>query len=479
LERSLADYFLYIDENVRIIPAAPVPRNLSEVPLVPERFSSRFHYHDEVTSQRIGSHSFNLRCVFGFAKEGVRSDAPSAPSSLTVTNGGVVVLRQERLALPVAGSDGEHDVVGYRPPDPDAAGWEWDRIVNASRSYGTPERLAFYAVVIDFWRGNSPLLPSRMELDVDKDFARKLTRSIYQEFGRALTKIAEDIAERVVDEPHRQRRAIIKLIEGSILVPDRSWHSVMYRRRDVSELAVVDDAAKDIYRRFGMAREILSSGRTRLRSVSELQSEGGVFVTKTVERSGMFRIYRRSLALESWILIDSPTEYVLFRSTTDGNEWNGMLSERQLYESGEVVWREDKKAALNKWLRGDYAVIRDNLFDGVAVAVLPGNLAGAWRRGDAAASTRALVAELCPVRVLLNKRHPIVAALEKFSSTLQPSSDAGRQFKLVLDSLWDGVVEPDRVTVGRGRWTSVRADLGRLLGIDLTEFTYDSLMSRK
>ena len=106
--------------------------------------------------------------------------------------------------------------------------------------------------------------------------------------------------------------------------------------------------------------------------------------------------------------------------------------------------------------------------------MLPYNLPNLWKRSEAALYSRSQVFKDCPARVLLNIRHNLFAALDKYASNIS-DSNSEQIFKLVLDNLADGVIEQDRITIADGRWKVLRKELTSITKEPLEEISYRSL----
>jgi hypothetical protein len=317
-----------------------------------------------------------------------------------------------------------------------------------------------------------------MELDVSRDFARRLLRLIYQKFAVALEEAALKIAAR--GDRSRVRQSLLRLLEGGVDAGRRGyWQEGIGDHIHFSEFKIINDAAVEAYQKYCPVKRVAAEGTVTLCSFDELGEEELVFATDVVSRSPIFHLYTQTRKLSDWVVVEGVGEYCLFRDAVVGSDRVGFSSEREIYVERNTVLREVKDSAMSRWLRGDYAMIDDDIFNGVMFMVLPASLPKSWKRGDAAAATRASVAMLCPARVLVNAQHPLIVRLNEFAGERQPESAEGRELKLLLDSLADGVIETDKVTIGRGRWNSVRGDLSKLIGFDCSQFVYDALMIRK
>src|SRR5262249_190716 len=149
--------------------------------------------------------------------------------------------------------------------------------------------------------------------------------------------------------------------------------------------------------------------------------------------------------------------------------------EKDIYAERMRVFAEATDSPLVDLVRGDYAVIVDQIFGSEAFVVLPSNVPKSWKRGEAAGYTRRAVIATCPPRVLINPQHPLCKSLADFASkaTSEKAIVKLRELKLLLDSLSDGVIENDRVTVARERWRTIQRELRELLEGNLLEMAYD------
>jgi Histidine kinase-, DNA gyrase B-, and HSP90-like ATPase len=189
-------FFLYIDDNVVIIPDAQVARTLSDVRLIPDDAGKRSLYHDSTTTEQIGPYKFSLRCAFGFdyrARD--RQDKPPA-SYMLIANSGVRVFEQPSLMLK-RGSQyviTEHSSQGQRVED--------------AREHG----IKHFWVAVDFVKGATPILPSRLEVDVDQSFSKELLELIHARFCEAMSEVAQDIATAPTSPKERRRRLLHCLV---------------------------------------------------------------------------------------------------------------------------------------------------------------------------------------------------------------------------------------------------------------------------
>src|SRR5581483_6249474 len=96
---AMKEFFLYIDETVRITPDPHIARTLTDAPLLERERQSRLLVRDQTTLEHVGPYASHLRCLFGFGfKKKAEDDRPPA-SFLLVSNAGVRVFEQKSLRL--------------------------------------------------------------------------------------------------------------------------------------------------------------------------------------------------------------------------------------------------------------------------------------------------------------------------------------------------------------------------------------------
>jgi len=185
------EFFLYIDENVSITPDPRITRSLSEVSLVDADKRARLLFRDTTTLEHVGPYSFHLRCMFGFNFKQREKNEKSPGNYLLISNSGIRVFQQQSLLL----KPGKQ----YILTEESNRGTE----VENPRAHG----IRNYWVVIDFEKGASPILPSRLEIDIDGDLSKQVLEIIHKKFCDALRSVAEEIVDRGLDP--KQRRKVL------------------------------------------------------------------------------------------------------------------------------------------------------------------------------------------------------------------------------------------------------------------------------
>jgi predicted phosphodiesterase len=458
------EFFIYIDENISITPDPKIARNLSEVLLIDAAKHSRILSQEITTIEHVGSYTFRLKCLFGFDFRQVEKHENSPNSYLLVSNSGVRVFEQKSLFL----KPGKK----YIFMDESDRGTKYED----TREYGIKN----YWIIVDFEKGASPILPSRLEIDIDSELSKQLLDIVHNKFSIALRSAASEVVSRNLD-PKQHRKALLGVLTHSTENYDRN-RPRSHKDYDIfCNVKSIQETAIDIYQQHCHIFLQSANGEGRYISVQNLRKEiPGVFVTENVIKSPLFKVYAKAMEINEWVVVDGNREYALFSKAIESLEWKGFAVERDIYAERMRVFAEDRNSPLVDFVRGDYAVISDQIFDDEAFIVLPSNLPNSLKRGEAAGYTRRSVIGHCPPRVLINPMHPLYKSLEHF--LLQATSEANtkpRELKLLLDSLSDGVIENDRVTVARERWRTIQRELRELLDGNLPEIDYSSLVIRR
>src|SRR5262249_30735541 len=120
------------------------------------------------------------------------------PSRLQVSNAGVKVFDQQELML----KPGKRYVWVTNDDDNEDKTF-WYRRKERDRE----QVLQHYWIILDFVRGHSPILPSRLEVDIDQTFSEELKAVVSARFIDGWKHVIGQIADRVV--PLKARRKYI------------------------------------------------------------------------------------------------------------------------------------------------------------------------------------------------------------------------------------------------------------------------------
>jgi len=457
------DFFLYIDENVNISPNPNLPRHLGEVDVFPIKLARRIIMRDVISEEQIGPYRFRLRCIFCYDFKGKDKEDKLPDSRMVVTNSGVKVFEQISLILKpgkryiyVLESENEK-----RYEHPDDSG------------------LRHSCVIVDFQKGASPLLPSRLEIEIEQSFSEELLQIIHERFCDGLRSVVSELVNRNLNAKPK-RKAILTTMSMPTVRKREHWYRQDPALDEFSGVKLINDTAIELYREYCPIWIQDREGNDRFESMAVVeQFPERVVVVESVTRSSLFKVYAKATNLNQWVIVEDHREFSLFRQAiVSSSDWKTFTSEKDLYSEGRRYFTEVTENPLVDILRADYALISDDIFGRTAFIVLPSTLPDSWKRGEAAASVRRDSFKSCPARVLVSVHHPLISAMSGFLEKVSESAPQKRRLKLLIDNLCDGVIEQDRVTVARGRWKSLNKELRDLL-IQLPDISYESLVVRR
>jgi hypothetical protein len=199
----------------------------------------------------------------------------------------------------------------------------------------------------------------------------------------------------------------------------------------------------------------------------------GTLILEQVARTTLFKVHRRASGVSAWVSADSEVEFYVLTSLLADCEL--IFDERDIFIHRESLFAELRESPLTRCLRGDYALVESEIFDGAAFIVLPGTLPGSWKRADAVRSYRDEVLSECPGRVLLNGRYEVFKMLEGHLRDAEDHEGALEQVRTLLETFADGIAEQQSVTVARQHWIKLRNRIGQMIGKDLSEYGFDQL----
>jgi len=377
--KIVREYFLYLNEHAIIEPDPRLPKTLEEVILLKDKLAAKCVIRENTGVEQIGSSQFTLRTLFCYDAKLREKEERLPPRKLIISNSGVRVFEQESLIL----KPGQRYLLvtetesGPRFEDADDSG------------------VTQYWAIVDFEKGRSPILPSRLEIDIDRQFSEELLEIIQTRFCEGLRSVISDLATEAVDIKFK-RKAMINAMTFST-VNAQSWGTRNGEPSGFSRVQIIDETAIELYRKHCPIVVQLSDGEEIHHLARDFEGDSrGVFVIDSVAKSSLFRVYARASGLDRWAVVEGRREYFLFSRVVSNPNWKGFVSEKSLYSEGRHVFFEDVGSPLTELLRADYALIADDIFDGSAFIVLPSNLPGAWKRGEAAASSRRDSVKSCP-----------------------------------------------------------------------------------
>jgi hypothetical protein len=122
--------------------------------------------------------------------------------------------------------------------------------------------------------------------------------------------------------------------------------------------------------------------RSSLYKVTSEQALRNLLI-ENLTKSPLFKVYAKAMALKEWVVVDGQREYALFSKAIGALEWRGFAVEKDIYAERMRVLTEVIDSPLAGLVRGDYAVIADQIFGSEAFIVLPSNIPKSWKRGEA------------------------------------------------------------------------------------------------
>lgn len=456
-------FFLYVSDSIEFKPSINLADSLISVQLVPNNYIEKAVTYNAVSTQSIGNIEFSLRTMFGYSFDGGSSKEKPPESYLLVTNAGVKVFQQEMLFL----KPGKRFI--------------WAEEENGKEKTQSPYQhtksdnhnvLKHFFVVVDFKKSFSPILPSRIEIDIEKDFSEELLKLIYEQFCHGLEYVILEVESNTADLEKR-RSKIIDCLMNSVHEPP--W----YRRK--AEIFCDSEAVqKEIIKLFSKHCPIciknLDNEETfvYLSDLSEKATEG-IYVLNSLTKTSLFKVYVRALDIKEWVCADSAREYFLIKANLAQN-WTGIFNDKDIYKVGiSRLFKEKIESPLSQFVRGDYAVIDSDIFGQSALVALPSNLPGFQKPAEAARFTRAQVYKNYPARVLLNMNHQLFSSLQEYLSKPDLSEGELKLLRLLLNNFADGVIEQKRVGLARERWIALRQELTELTKQNFTAIDYTAV----
>ena len=506
-------FFLYVDDSIEIIPNLKIPKTLEDVPLLPEETLKKSIYKLSTSEQEMNGNEFWLRTLFcyHYAKDHAKDELPL--SYLQVSNAGAKIFNQDSVQL----KPGKHYV--------------WVEDEETKDSYSSPGVLKHFWIILDFKKGYSPILPSRMEIDIDPDFSKQLLRVIYKQFCDGLESVIRELAGALPDDPQavpkwqkeelaylnstvkdsyeqmedlrtrllellryqKQRLECKKQTESALKVEDlklqrekilsclmdsvKGDEGSRWRSPRFCSVSEIEEKAIDLYYKYCPLLVQDADGSKQFIGAESLNAaENGIYVLDTISKTGLFKVYARSLNITEWVLAESGREFCLIDLILKPRDWDGIFNQRDLYDRIRPLLVEKVDSPLTQFMRGDYALIDSDIFENSAYIKLPADLPKSWERAKAASYTRSKVHMECPARVLLNINHELFEALHNYLSNAEKSAEELKVFELTFNNFADGVIDQNASTVARERWHLLKEEFNNIIGVSsLEDISYYSL----
>ena len=462
----LSAFFLYLTDNIILPRGITIPKSLDDVVLHSAETLSKGNFLDRTTKEEINGNRFSLRTLFCYTYQKRDKKDILPVSLLQVANAGVNVFQQSELLL----KPGKRYIWGSSEDE-----------INKQSSYSQNEDAIQYAqVIIDFDKGYSPILPSRMEVDIEKEFSYELRNRIYSHYRVGLKETVNAIVAQCSDLKER-RKKVLECLTFSVVRETSYWRRRGGSISSFSKDKDLDKTIINIYSKLCPLELTSLNGETMFIMLDDvIKGKRGIFVRDELMKTDLFKVYARSLKIEEWVNASSEREYFIHKMLLGEHGWKGLFEERDIYKERRQLFTEKSDSAIVSLIRADYAVIESDVFGEAAYVVLPANLPGTWRRSEAVGRTRKDVMGDCPARVLLNSRHDLIKALER--AALNNTQDEVREtdmIRLMIDNLSDGVIEQRVKGNARERWRSLRKQIGLAAGMSLDTIPYEALTGNK
>jgi hypothetical protein len=382
-------------------------------------------------------------------KDGLDVYSSAIPmTALDVAVDGIRVFKQKHVKLHKSGRP--HEEEGYRYPGPNL------------------DYRGFY-VTVDFRREDSPVLPSRDSIDIDEDFVSQFHDLIESQFQQLLPELIDSAGRdaRPLEARSKILRAFSAVISSSYSVYQRDEAASYHSSRVISEVAarVYRDKCPVVLHRSDGTQDIVPLGDVDPSACS-------VAVASSIAEGRAFSIYAESRKLPAWLLINDRVEDKLLREAWPFEEPLRILtSVAGLMAYIDDIVTEIRAGEIVKLLRGDYALVRSELFSGELYMHVPSD-SNRTPRHVGASRSRIEVTSMRP-RAVINAEHPLIVRIERHLE----GSDLNRRrlIKAWLRSLCDGVIEDSTKQAPMARWETLYLELREIVGSDLPNVSFDSL----
>lgn len=353
-------------------------------------------FSDTTQHNSINGAEFDFRCLFVFRYKG-KGYSDHLPSNfLSITNSGVNIFRQTELLL----KPGRQYIFVNEKEDSNRHGRRKEGVIK------------HFFIILDFEKAYSPIMPSRTEIDISPGFSEKLLEITYAVFAEQLGKLAKHIAKSTVDQKSR-RSQIIECLDESVVHPSRSYGNRRGSPEGYCDNKDIEKEAIAVYSKYCPVVCVDQNGNSEIFESLSL-CDANFYVNERLEKEALFKVYARSFGVKKWISVTNDTEYYFIDSLVDKKNVTGLYSLNDIYKERQILFEEEDNMKISCLFRGDYALIKNDIFNGSLYFSLPGNLPGSWKKDVASRSKRCDVIGKCPARVLINSNHAIVRQIEGY-----------------------------------------------------------------
>ncbi len=333
-------------------------------------------------------------------------------------------------------------------------------------------------VTVDFRRDNAPVTASRNALDGDAELHEELVKLVQSTVADMLPELVEAAQAGCTNQPARRRaayRTVCDLLEGD------GYHSGRFYRSRFHSSSELSQAAAAIYLEYCPVMVRTVGGRTLHMPLAEIDpARCSVVTTAKLVQHTLFPTFCRANDLTEWIVAADNRELSLLQEAwPHETSLRLVVSSTELMEDIQRILPEFRDGHVWRLLRADYALSESQVFGDALVVPLP-TRPGTVRVADGVARRRAGAGTDERPRRLLNRRHPLVVALEGHlakaeSAGAEDLSKAAAGITEWLDLVCDQVLDESRITVQRERWKQLVKKLRQLTGDDFSQTTADAL----
>ncbi len=463
---ALTELFIYLPQSVHVEPSANMPVTLedysllSSYPKAPPLEASVCQTSDVTLGAFVARIKTELFMPKDAGKRRRRGDyslsdgldvfGSSVPTTaLDVAIDGIRLFRQKHLRLHKSG----------RPPEENSYGRELPN-------------LGFRGlyVTVDFRREDAPVLPSRDALDIDDDFVSEFHTLMETQFNRLLPRLVESAGDGL--DPGQARGTMLRCFAAVVKNESPGYRDTVPTYHQSK--AVSESAAKVFLDQCALSL-MGSDGKQKLISLENVAPlTCSVAVASSIAKGRAFGIYADSRKIDSWLLLDHDVEARLLNEAWPFDESLKVITSiEELTRYIDDLATEVCSGEIVKLLRGDYALVRSQLFAGELYMQVPSRVGRTPRY--VSARSRIEVTPMRP-RVVINADHPLIARIEEY---LRSCGENGRHLiRAWLRSFCDGVVEDVTVQAPMARWEQLYLELRETVGDDLPSVIFDSLRVR-
>jgi hypothetical protein len=291
-------------------------------------------------------------------------------------------------------------------------------------------------LTIDFGRNSAPITASRNSVSIDDELQREIEHLVRSEVAALLPKLITTAQATCVTDSERHDAGYRALEDLLFLAAQRYGD----RRAAFHDDSGLTEAAAAAYRTYCPMPIRSSDGKVRYQLLDDVDpNECNVAVIESLTTHAIFPPFVRAASLRSWIVVGDKRAMSLLEQTWPHTVPLRLLDEAaQLYEDFQSVLPEIREGHLWKMLRADYALCEGAVFGSVLSLPLPGRR-GAVPRELGLAQRRFETSSTERPRIILNRNHQLVVALEEFLS--RADDDAKQLVQLWLDRFCKDIIE--------------------------------------